>query len=309
MLKVIKVKIELKPIEPIELPVYKGSAFRGGLGQVLKEMVCIRRDRQCGRCSISNKCSYTFVFDTAAYYAGQARDSGSVPQPFVLEPPLEEETRYEVCQTINFRLVLLGRGVDYLPYFLSAFDFMGERGIGRRRGRFELFRVTDSYSGEVVYDRESGEVNSLLTPRNLSDLLLKSVACQSCCLTLLTPLRLKQGGSLTEQFNFELLIRAILRRITYLNQYFGDQEIELDYKQLIDQAKEIKTRARNIAWRDWERYSSRQDTRMKLGGIVGDIEFAGDITPFWPFLLMGQEIHIGKNTTFGLGKYLVERSG
>jgi len=128
-------------------------------------------------------------------------------------------------------------------------------------------------------------------------------------LTLLTPLRLKQGGSLTEQFNFELLIRAILRRITYLNQYFGDQEIELDYKQLIDQAKEIKTRARNIAWRDWERYSSRQDTRMKLGGIVGDIEFAGDITPFWPFLLMGQEIHIGKNTTFGLGKYRVERSG
>ncbi|MGI6647589.1 MAG: CRISPR system precrRNA processing endoribonuclease RAMP protein Cas6 [Bacillota bacterium] len=279
------------------------------MGQVLKEMVCIRRDRQCRRCSISNKCSYTFVFETATYYAGQPRDSGGVPQPFVLEPPLEEETRYEVGQTINFSLVLMGRGVDYLPYFLSAFDFMGERGIGRRRGRFELFRVTDSYSGEVVYDRESGEVNSLLTPRNLSDLLLKSEACQSCCLTLLTPLRLKQGGSLTEQFNFELLIRAILRRITYLNQYFGDQEIELDYKQLIDQAKEIKTRARNIAWRDWERYSSRQDTRMKLGGIVGDIEFAGEITPFWPFLLMGQEIHIGKNTTFGLGKYLVERSG
>lgn len=36
MLKVIKVNIELKPVEPIELPVYKGSTFRGDWARYLK---------------------------------------------------------------------------------------------------------------------------------------------------------------------------------------------------------------------------------------------------------------------------------
>jgi CRISPR/Cas system endoribonuclease Cas6 (RAMP superfamily) len=44
---------------------------------------------------------------------------------------------------------------------------------------------------------------------------------------------------------------------------------------------------------------------MKLGGIIGEVVYEGDLTNFVPLLKIGELTHIGKNTTFGLGKYEV----
>ncbi len=44
-------------------------------------------------------------------------------------------------------------------------------------------------------------------------------------------------------------------------------------------------------------------TFMKLGGIIGNVTYAGDLTPFLPFIVLGKYIHVGKGATFGLGKY------
>jgi CRISPR/Cas system endoribonuclease Cas6 (RAMP superfamily) len=61
----------------------------------------------------------------------------------------------------------------------------------------------------------------------------------------------------------------------------------------------------NIRWRDWERYSARQDARMKMGGFVGEVEYAGAIGEFVPLLKLGERVHIGKGTGFGLGRYVI----
>jgi len=42
---------------------------------------------------------------------------------------------------------------------------------------------------------------------------------------------------------------------------------------------------------------------MKMGGFVGDISFKGDLEKFLPFIILGEYIHVGKGTSFGLGKY------
>ncbi len=77
----------------------------------------------------------------------------------------------------------------------------------------------------------------------------------------------------------------------------------MDFKQFIEQAKEVKAVDKQLRWYDWERYSAKQDTKMKLGGIIGQITFEGHLEPFLPFLKLGEYIHIGKNTSFGLGQY------
>jgi CRISPR/Cas system endoribonuclease Cas6 (RAMP superfamily) len=42
---------------------------------------------------------------------------------------------------------------------------------------------------------------------------------------------------------------------------------------------------------------------MKLGGIMGSARYKGSLTPFIPYLKLGTYTHIGKNTTFGFGRY------
>jgi hypothetical protein len=42
---------------------------------------------------------------------------------------------------------------------------------------------------------------------------------------------------------------------------------------------------------------------MTLGGLVGEWTLKGDLSPFIPYLFLGQWLHVGKNAVFGLGKY------
>jgi len=40
-----------------------------------------------------------------------------------------------------------------------------------------------------------------------------------------------------------------------------------------------------------------------MGGFLGEITFEGELTEFLPFLKLGEYLHIGKGTVYGLGKY------
>ncbi len=67
----------------------------------------------------------------------------------------------------------------------------------------------------------------------------------------------------------------------------------------------VEMRDGNILWHDWERYSARQDTRMKMGGFVGKVEYQGELAEFLPLLSLGEKLHIGKGATFGLGMCVI----
>ena len=41
---------------------------------------------------------------------------------------------------------------------------------------------------------------------------------------------------------------------------------------------------------------------MDFSGLLGTIEYEGRLTPFVPWLYAAQRLHIGRNTTFGMGK-------
>jgi len=46
---------------------------------------------------------------------------------------------------------------------------------------------------------------------------------------------------------------------------------------------------------------------MKMGGFVGEVDFREDISDFVALLKLGEKVHVGKATGFGLGRYALER--
>src|SRR5205807_2405687 len=100
-------------------------------------------------------------------------------------------------------------------------------------------------------------------------------------------------------------IRSLLRRLSNLTYFHCGQELRLDFKGIIDSAKQIETKDGQVQWRDWERYSARQDTKMKMGGFVGEAQYNGHVRDFVSLLKLGEVLHVGKATGFGLGKYRV----
>jgi CRISPR/Cas system endoribonuclease Cas6 (RAMP superfamily) len=76
----------------------------------------------------------------------------------------------------------------------------------------------------------------------------------------------------------------------------------LDYRGLVARAQKIETKKVNLNWHDWRRYSNRQDQAMLMGGMTGSLTYAGKLSEFLPLLEYVEKVHIGKATTFGLGK-------
>ncbi len=99
-----------------------------------------------------------------------------------------------------------------------------------------------------------------------------------------------------------MLVRSLIRRTTALLNTYGEGEPDLDYPNLVKKAETIRVMDNQLSWFDWQRYSARQDKKMFMGGLTGEIEYQGELTQIIPFFRMAEMVHAGKNTTFGLGK-------
>ena len=119
----------------------------------------------------------------------------------------------------------------------------------------------------------------------------------------LTPTRLVYQQDLVVRPDFHHIIRGALRRLATLSLVHYGERLDVDFTDLINRSQSVGEVFDNTVWYDWERYSNRQKTRMKLGGFVGRVGFEGQLTDFIPFIKACEYFHIGKNTSFGLGLY------
>lgn len=302
-------RLEMTAASQLRLPPYKGSTFRGAFGHTFKRLVCVKRDLDCSTCLISDRCVYYYVFETSFSGEGEKDSRGYTfaPHPFVIEPPEETRETYDPGAELQVGLVLVGRALDYLPYFIYAFEEMGQRGLGAGRGKTALQRVIalgpEPNDDRCIYQSGTGQLESDY-PVFDGGVGQEAVGTR-LRLRLCTPVRLKSGGRYTSRLDFTLLVRALFRRTSDLARFHCGAELNLNYRQWVECAEEVREVSSELRWHDWERYSQRQEGRMKLGGLVGEVEFAGEWGPFLPLLRLGAALHVGKGTGFGLGRYEV----
>lgn len=293
------------------LPSFKGSILRGIFGKALRDVACTLKHQACDTCLLNSVCLYATVFESF----GKTRISNTtrniLPPPFVLEPPFTANGVFKAGDAFSFNLMLFGEVNEKLPYFIYAFHRMGENGIGRvvegKRSRFFLDSV--SHNKEQIYLNGNPKVR---VPSNIDDLKLNMPAKYisgspgrlKICFD--SPLRIKFQNHLTDELPFHVLVRSMLRRVSSLLETYDNGEPDINYKGIVQKATEVKTIQSNLVWLDARRYSSRQKRAMQLGGVSGEILYEGGINPFLPLIRFCEKVHVGKQTTFGLGKIRME---
>jgi hypothetical protein len=312
----------LQATTPLRLGAFVGATLRGGFGVLFKRIVCVWPPGACDRCLLANACSYRYVFETAPPpHSTRLRGLDQIPRPYIIEPPVVPLGRtFLPDDKFNFRLVLVGRGIEYLPFFLYTFRRLGQTGLGLGRGQFlvvEIYAEGNSTS-RCVYshvesvlraDVERIEGDTLTTA---APLLAGTCGAQRPRLAIhfLTPTRIHSDGVLSRAPSFQDLIRALLRRLSSLCYFHCGGGLALDFKRLIVQAGAVRTVESRLHWRRQERYSRRQQQKIEMGGVLGTMVFEAtdseQLASFLPLVAAGEWVHVGKGCVMGLGQYRVE---
>lgn len=314
--RVARFKVSLEAQEQLRLPPYKGSVLRGGFGHVFRKVACITRGGECPPCILKGACPYAYIFESPPPADSLIlRKYPHAPHPFVIEPPLDATTIYEPGAFLTFGLILIGKGIDYLPYFIYAFEELGRIGLGRARGKFRLAEVRgEAVSGEAgawhpIYRGDQKVLTDGFRVRTSRDLVNTHdhghdhVFSKEVTLHFLTPMRVRFDEALANRLDFHMLIRTLLRRLSTLSYFHCGRQLDLDFTGLIARAEQIKTEKAGLRWIDWQRYSNRQKAKITMGGLVGQVTYSGPLADFIPYLRLGELVHVGKGAVFGLGKY------
>ncbi len=288
-----------------KLPDYPGSAWRGALGHALKRTVCVVRNTPCHQCLLKNACAYSYVFETPPPADSEKmRKYTAAPHPFVLRLP--ENTHSQTAYNID--LILFGHGQRFFPYLIHALQAAGKDGIGGHREMFELGKIDDiDDQGNAVTIYAAGELQPQ-QPASSPPIPEMPAVIE---LTFHTPLRIKhdQKNLTASHFNFGALFSNLLRRISMISYFHTDTPLDTDFAGLTAQAKHIAVTEQQLHWYDWTRYSSRQQTEMNMGGLLGSITLdTTGLEAFWPYLWLGQWTHVGKATSMGMGAYTISGS-
>ncbi|MHB2020943.1 MAG: CRISPR system precrRNA processing endoribonuclease RAMP protein Cas6 [Candidatus Xenobia bacterium] len=290
-LRVLSIRFRLAACGPVRLPAFSGSTFRGLLGHALRSVAC-----SCNDSAHLPQCAYHFLFETTA------PQGDDIARPFVLEPPGDVHV-VPSGQGFSLGIHLLGRGADYLPWFIFAMEEMGRLGIGlSRRDHFKV--VAAESQGQCFY--RDGRFIGEPVETHLGTAVGEPQEVDRVLCHFLSPTRLVHQGQLATVPDLHILIRAALRRIDQVLQVHAGRALEVDYRGLVAQAAICHLVENESRWFDWERVSQRQQRSMKLGGLVGRACWQGPIGPLLPLLSASTVLHLGKNTTFGLGRIAVQ---
>lgn len=315
-------RFRITPLQTLFVPsVNKGNMLRGGFGQAFRRLCCVPHCKDSRSCLLNAPCPYREVFEPSPSASAESLSKNQdIPRPFVFRAPKTQKTRFEVGEPFEFELVLIGRALECLPYFVLSFRELAAGGLGLNRAKCNLERVeqielcssgADSLAN-FIYTAE-GQIFKA-TDAVMADEWTKSRLCHSLAyaddgavqrvtIRFVTPTFLRADGEVIRRPDFHHVFKRLRDRINALNTFFGDGPLDADFSGLGKRAETVRTAACGVKWMERFRTSSRTKQRHELSGFVGEASYEGDLREFLPWLTVGELIHVGKHTPWGMGQY------
>lgn len=295
-------EFRLIPRAPLVLPEFAGAVFRGAFGYAFRRTACLRPGEECSRCLLVTGCPYAYVFETP-----HPERVGDLPHPFVLQSPPPRPV-WPAGEELTVGVVLVGRGAAHLPYFIYAFQEMGRRGLGPKRVPFLLASVREQGDGREVFRGDQARLEDPGPGDEAERLQELPAGGPVAVLEFLTPLRLRQEGRMVDRLEFPAFFKAAMRRLRALSYYHCGGEPRPDLDRVFEAARGVRWVAED-AWRSCWRFSTRQRAGVTLGGVTGRLTLRGLQGEVWPVLRLAERLHVGKASSFGLGRFRIHGAG
>lgn len=300
---------------PLRLPPFASSTLRGVYGRALRHLACVTRASDCRGCVMVSSCPYPPLFEPQS--VTRARRESSAGQPVLTTYAIEagfcgeharrlSEVRLGSGEPYSFDMVLMTPlSIAQLPLTITAWQFAFEKGVGKGNGTGLLTRVEflpDDENLHTIYCTEDARVarhNPVVTVPQFSEPM-------DVTLQLVTPLRIEQQGRVikSQDLTVGMFLRHLIRRVSF---QVGAQQPQIfslaDIHRFNAIADAVRGEFRDLVWHDWSRYSSRQKQSMTLGGLLGQLHLEQVPPELLPFVYLGQWLHVGKETSFGMGRY------
>lgn len=331
----------ITPVEPLDVPaVNKGNMLRGGFGHAFRRLCCVPQCKDAKTCPLGASCPYKAVFEPSPP-AGSNRLSRNqdIPRPFVFRAPPTRKTRFEAGERFEFGLVLMGRALDSLPYFVLSFRELAQGGLGLNRARCTLEKVEevgvpsegDAFDGpkkRLIYSAEDQlfraahgfnpdqwikmRIRQLSATAGTDTSLAAKLSnrhgntpASNLTIRFLTPTFLRADGEVVRRPEFHHIFKRLRDRINALSTFFGDGPVDADFRGLGERAEKVRTVAARAEWVERFRTSSKTHQRHELSGFVGETTYEGEIGEFLPWLNLGELVHVGKHSAWGNGWFEV----
>lgn len=299
-IRYIKLHFTLRMTEDTVMPRYKASAIRGGMGEMLLRANCIR-DRNCDSCDFESECIVRRVMYSKMEIQPEFMSSGdSVGYVTECEDYREE---YKEGDEWKFNLILFGKNIVYFSQYMSALYALGVNGLGKKHSRFAIVSVTNTKGRELLKGNNiSMSEYSVETVSEYIEFRKKQISKEPLNgeLKFKTPLTLKFRGEMLQEFAIEPVYEAARRRVYMLDCFEG-----IESEELLREVKLPAVTAEEHNRVSVKRYSTHKESSMRLQGIEGMMKVDSISEELLNLLLAGELVHIGKNTSFGFGRYRV----
>ena len=272
-MQVLRLHCTLQIQQDGELPVFKGSALHGWLGQQLLKQ------------------------DAELYHVLYAEHESQQPKPYALACH-DFRTCYTKNSLLSFQLTLFGSATALAERLVQALC-QQTLGLGSARLAVKVHTVASKTPSGLRLGIHPLPLLAWLTVES-------EQVWQTFCVQLLSPLRLKQCGAILKQEapSLVLMVNQVQRRLAGLVKFWMDDSQA--WQQLLKehiQLGEYQMLSPSFYFEDWQRYSVARQQYLPFGGLLGEISYQGDIYHALVWLQIGEILQIGGKTSFGLGCY------
>lgn len=272
-MRYIRIKSNLHSEKEVQLNNFLGSTIRGAIISEISKLYCVNEDLQCNTCDCGATCLNKTLFNMKSYM-----QNDRISNPIVIN------AFQKSSKSIELDIILFGIGITAtktIKDVLLSGIYLGKNRESFKSNRIYFLDSDNKQSEKLVLAETKSQTEEV--SRIVVDF-ISPTHIQKDCMTL----------------DFTDFLKCCMYRYMAVNQ-LTQSEPEINFNDLIESAKDIKTVERTIKLENLGRFSGRTQIKNEVHCVKGRLVYEGDLSQYMNILRIVEIVNIGKWSSMGLG--------